>query len=579
MAFLDSDGQDFDSSPGFSGTQATSLALPEVAPGGTGDAGVAEQYGFRASPPSGAGLNLSGADIPGLALAAPKPSLSDQEYLDNLPTREKIGLALQAFSAGVAGRESPIDKLLKNRREEQREARRELVDTTTILTKAFEESRKYGPDTLQGKAVLGAYKKLLPPELAGALDAVGTENEDQVRSLTGLVSDPDVQSALVKVCGRDRACWVKQVNEKDWLQTQYATVDTKRMAQALPKLRAFKEQVIDKGGLDAKRDADGKVTLSWPELVEGNAKLKLFSDAEMDTFRRNPEYLIPYGIKTTKALSAGEVEAAKLAERPTKEDFKEGQTRSRLDMSGAQLSEEFRNGKWVVIGRRPHDKPDKPLTPAQIHADNKKLEARDAVEAEGLDWKNKSGPNGTAKFNALMKKYSEKELNKEGQDNPDYDSKRASALQRDWRAAGGVLNSEIKQERDVTKPGTDKPIRNKDGTVTTERSITVTDERINGGKPTNIPTVWGGKVVSDDEAIANAAKSGAKFQSFNSIDEAVAAAKKRSADLGTGRTTSVGGARGTGGTFNLASWEKTKKIHNLTDAELEKRLGKKKPAK
>lgn len=92
-------------------------------------------------------------------------------------------------------------------------------------------------------------------------------------------------------------------------------------------------------------------------------------------------------------------------------------------------------------------------------------------------------------------------------------------------------------------PGTAQPIKNADGSVTTERSITVTDARLNGGKPTNIPTVWGGQIVSDDEAVDNAARSGRSWPAFNSIDEAVAAAKQRSNDLGTGSITSVGGAK------------------------------------
>lgn len=92
------------------------------------------------------------------------------------------------------------------------------------------------------------------------------------------------------------------------------------------------------------------------------------------------------------------------------------------------------------------------------------------------------------------------------------------------------------------QPGTTEPIVNPDGSVTTERSITVTDPGLNGGRPTNIPTVWSGRVVSDDEAVQDAINSGMTFPSFTSIDEAVRAAEQRSQDLGAGRATSVGGA-------------------------------------
>ena len=91
----------------------------------------------------------------------------------------------------------------------------------------------------------------------------------------------------------------------------------------------------------------------------------------------------------------------------------------------------------------------------------------------------------------------------------------------------------------VPAPGTTEPIRNPDGSVTTERSITVTDPRLNGGAATNIPSVWGGRIVSDDDAIDNAMRSGMPWQSFPSIKRAEQAARQRSNDLGTGRATSI----------------------------------------
>jgi hypothetical protein len=82
-------------------------------------------------------------------------------------------------------------------------------------------------------------------------------------------------------------------------------------------------------------------------------------------------------------------------------------------------------------------------------------------------------------------------------------------------------------------------ISNADGSVSTERSITVTDPRLNGGRPTNIPSMYGGKEVSEDEAVRRIVAAGGKdpetgqpVQSFNSIPEAVEAAKKRSMELG-----------------------------------------------
>lgn len=90
-------------------------------------------------------------------------------------------------------------------------------------------------------------------------------------------------------------------------------------------------------------------------------------------------------------------------------------------------------------------------------------------------------------------------------------------------------------------PVTGRPIiRNEDGSFSTEESITVTDERLNGGRPTNIPSIWGGKrppaelngTERENWAIEQALKSGQRFEAFDNIDQAVKAAEQRTAMLG-----------------------------------------------
>jgi hypothetical protein len=86
------------------------------------------------------------------------------------------------------------------------------------------------------------------------------------------------------------------------------------------------------------------------------------------------------------------------------------------------------------------------------------------------------------------------------------------------------------QSLPVPVPGLagNEPIQNPDGTHSSEISITVTEEGLNGGKPTNIPTVWNGKVVDHATAVRNAIASGHDFPSFNTIEEAVAWAEANS---------------------------------------------------
>jgi hypothetical protein len=83
-------------------------------------------------------------------------------------------------------------------------------------------------------------------------------------------------------------------------------------------------------------------------------------------------------------------------------------------------------------------------------------------------------------------------------------------------------------------------VRNADGTVSTEVTITVTDDRINDGMPTNIPTMFGGRKVSDEEAtdiIANNngidPETGRALTGYSSIEEPVTAAEQRTETLGS----------------------------------------------
>jgi hypothetical protein len=78
--------------------------------------------------------------------------------------------------------------------------------------------------------------------------------------------------------------------------------------------------------------------------------------------------------------------------------------------------------------------------------------------------------------------------------------------------------------------------KNADGSYSTEVSITVTNPKLNGGKPTNIPSLWAGKEVDENTAVENALATGKKYESFSTIPEAVKAAKERSKAGGANAT-------------------------------------------
>lgn len=85
-----------------------------------------------------------------------------------------------------------------------------------------------------------------------------------------------------------------------------------------------------------------------------------------------------------------------------------------------------------------------------------------------------------------------------------------------------------------------KPILlNPDGSISTVFSDIVTDSRINAGKPSLIPTVIGGKFRDPETAIKMFADNAGHdpdnketAQAFNSIDEGVVEAKKKSRSHG-----------------------------------------------
>ena len=95
----------------------------------------------------------------------------------------------------------------------------------------------------------------------------------------------------------------------------------------------------------------------------------------------------------------------------------------------------------------------------------------------------------------------------------------------------GALGNTVIGKTDEGRP----IIQNPDGTISTERTMT---EKING-KWMNIPSMFGGKEVSVDKAIEIIEKNngrdpetGRKLPTYESLEEAEAAAKARSKELG-----------------------------------------------
>ena len=98
----------------------------------------------------------------------------------------------------------------------------------------------------------------------------------------------------------------------------------------------------------------------------------------------------------------------------------------------------------------------------------------------------------------------------------------------------GLSTVRVRQTSNV--PGVrDFGIRSPDGSISTELTVTVVDPRINNGRPTNIPSIFGGRRVSEREArdiVADAGgidpDTGRTLPGFASIAQAETAAIQRS---------------------------------------------------
>lgn len=99
---------------------------------------------------------------------------------------------------------------------------------------------------------------------------------------------------------------------------------------------------------------------------------------------------------------------------------------------------------------------------------------------------------------------------------------------------GANLIPQYNQLGDIRPLGPGEFVKNKNGSWSNEITTTVQDSRINGGKPTVIPTLWvvNGKPtrVSEDQATDFAAQSGLYFPGFGSMKDAEGFANKREAN-------------------------------------------------
>ena len=498
MATYDSQGNLVDEAPGLGFASAPGTQM--MAPPSQGDAGVAESIGFKPTATSG-----MQAQPQSLGFAAPEQSASqqpaprsqsDQDYINSLPSIRRFGLALGELDADLKGEASPTEKLLQRKHAEDNRNQQYLLHTIEVVQKGTDVLRKMPEGMARDALAEQLGKSVGGGPIAEVFKAVGTQAKE-IKEVLSTFSDPDVQTQLLKSCsgsGDFRSCVMTQARDKDFMDRAHSMADSKRMPDVVRKLAAVTERIGKEGGLDEYKTADGKYEVPFAKLIELNDKANIFTPEEMDTIKRNEGMLSPFGIKTTKAIEAGDVERAKAAER----NIKVGTLKQYSDENGKQRTAKWDGQDWtdpntgeaVTFGAKPGKAAptDKPLTLAQEAADERILKARQDIgamdKAEMVRKRDRLLPNG--------------------KENPDFDPD----VGRNWRLSQQPLFADVKAKRDGAKNQPKEP-------------------------PAAAP-----KPAAEPKAEAPAAPN-----------------------------------------FNLASWEKTKQIHGLSDADLEKRLGRKKPSK
>ena len=298
---------------------------------------------------------------------------SDQDYLRSLSAGEKIGLMMQEFSAGVAGRASPIDNLLAKKREKEKQGMADLTNTLTLIKTGTDIVRKLPQGSLQRNAVLAELGKVAP-HLAPIFAAAGSENDDAIKNYLDVMGDPEVKNMAVKQCSQNpdfSGCILALSKDNDWSKRAETVVDAKRLSGLTTKMRAVSESM----------KTSGKESFSLVDIEAANQGNALFSFEEMQTLKRNEAMFAPFGLKTKEVQKAGDIarEQARVKDENLTEKYDTGKTAhlpgkpgtfparvSKIGATAGTIEIQGADGQWTanpaarLISQPGVDKPPKP---------------------------------------------------------------------------------------------------------------------------------------------------------------------------------------------------------------------------
>lgn len=329
--------------PGDVGTGMSSLGMPDTQTQpfeGLSAESANQNAALALSPRS---LNLT----PPSGTAVADRTQADRDYLQSLPTMEKIGLAMQSFKAGFDGTASPIDTLLTQRRLKEKTDRENLVSTINVLQKGTEILRKLPQGSLQRQAVAEELGKVVGPKFAPLFAAAGSEHDDAIKNYLDIMGDKEVQQMAVKQCSGASdfsACILKLSVDDSWGKRAEKVVDSKRLGAITTKMRSLSDSM----------KTQGKDSFTLADITTLNKDNSLFTPEEMNTIGRNEAFWGDIGLKSEKTIQAAAETAAKAAERPASEKIVTrniGGTEYLYDPGKAKPGKRLTaNEDWVALG-------------------------------------------------------------------------------------------------------------------------------------------------------------------------------------------------------------------------------------
>ncbi len=283
------------------------------------------------------------------AAAQLTPESADQQYLQGLPTAQKIGLAMQAFSAGMSGAPNPVTQLLQQRQQARTQMAVDLERNISTLQKAYSTLDALPPGSKEYSAFSEMMKRSMP-QFAEAFDAHNTGRADKVRIIADTLGVKEASDLLVKASGGDPKEAQRLLSDSDFVKNSLLpAADQATLPSALNKVRAI-TQLVQQAPDSPFRDANGGVSFTMSDLTANNKKLPAelqLSNAEMQTLARHSSSLVPYGFKTDAML---------IKEQEQQTASENGVPKMRTRISGDQEIQEEWDAKgksWKQIGAGP----------------------------------------------------------------------------------------------------------------------------------------------------------------------------------------------------------------------------------